>query len=676
MSSANNPQPVLPHSVAAAGDGEHSAAVDAHRPLAAEIQEVLGQLVAQLAARKVDAHWTGRLATSALSTATACSALQLWAQHTSDKAESDAMGRLVERGLAYLDTTQNDDGGFGDTDRSPSNISTTLLVMAAWRIAGPTQERTDSITRAQGYVERAGGWEGLRRRYGKDKTFVVPILANCALAGMVDFRSVPSLPFEAACVPQRMYRLLRLPVVSYAIPALVAIGQLRHFKAPSRNPALRAVRAAAVKRSMEVLLRIQPRSGGYLEATPLTSFVLMSLAATGRADHAVSRAAVRFLRESVREDGSWPIDTDLATWVTSLAMIACQSAEDAGVHAARGVADDATARWLLSCQHRQRHPYTGADPGGWGWTDLSGAVPDADDTPAALIALGRWWRGAGAHEPSCGAASEERAELQRRAQQGAAAGIEWLLGLQNRDGGWPTFCRGWGKLPFDRSGTDLTAHAIRALRVWADLQGAVRRRRIERAIERGFHYLARQQRFDGSWLPLWFGNHDCADDENPVYGTARVLRSYVDLNRVHDAAAQRGLAFLVGCQNADGGWGGGASVGETPLMARRRAQTPGAPPLCSSVEETAQAVAALAVAARKSGNGAIIADAGSIDLDAAIIRGTEWLCRAVRCGLTEIAWPIGFYFAKLWYYEDLYPLVMTTEALSAVSGNGEAGATG
>ena len=23
---------------------------------------------------------------------------------------------------------------------------------------------------------------------------------------------------------------------------------------------------------------------------------------------------------------------------------------------------------------------------------------------------------------------------------------------------WPTFCRGWGRLPFDRSGSDLTAH--------------------------------------------------------------------------------------------------------------------------------------------------------------------------------------------------------------------------
>src|SRR4029079_14402375 len=39
----------------------------------------------------------------------------------------------------------------------------------------------------------------------------------------------------------------------------------------------------------------------------------------------------------------------------------------------------------------------------------------------------------------------------------------WIRDLQNHDGGWPTFCRGWGHLPFDRSGSDLTAHNLRAL---------------------------------------------------------------------------------------------------------------------------------------------------------------------------------------------------------------------
>ena len=49
--------------------------------------------------------------------------------------------------------------------------------------------------------------------------------------------------------------------------------------------------------------------------------------------------------------------------------------------------------------------------------------------------------------------------------EGVAEGLKWLLGLQNSDGGIPTFCRGWGTLPFDRSSPDLTAHAIRA---WLD----------------------------------------------------------------------------------------------------------------------------------------------------------------------------------------------------------------
>ena len=38
----------------------------------------------------------------------------------------------------------------------------------------------------------------------------------------------------------------------------------------------------------------------------------------------------------------------------------------------------------MSCQNQQTHPFTGAAPGGWGWTDLSGAVPDADDTPRSI----------------------------------------------------------------------------------------------------------------------------------------------------------------------------------------------------------------------------------------------------------------------------------------------------
>src|SRR5262249_50079555 len=91
-------------------------------------------------------------------------------------------------------------------------------------------------------------------------------------------------------------------------------------------------------------------------------------------------------------------------------------------------------------QTKEVHPYTGAAPGAWGWSHLPGSVPDCDDTPGAMLAL----LSTGAHWDRWGHARN------------------WVKGLQNRDGGWPTFCRGWGKLPFDRSGTVLTAPSMRA----------------------------------------------------------------------------------------------------------------------------------------------------------------------------------------------------------------------
>ena len=73
-------------------------------------------------------------------------------------------------------------------------------------------------------------------RYGKDRTFAVPILMTCALAGLTSWKEVPSLPFELACLPQSWFRFLNLPVVSYALPALIAIGQAVYHHRPPWNP--------------------------------------------------------------------------------------------------------------------------------------------------------------------------------------------------------------------------------------------------------------------------------------------------------------------------------------------------------------------------------------------------------------------------------------------------------
>lgn len=607
-----------------------------------------------LVSRTQAGHWTGELASSALSTATATSALALVARAT-QQAGAPRSGQLIAGGLKWLAAQQNDDGGFGDTDKSLSNISTTMLVQAAVHLAGAADGHQRLLRRAADYVARQGGVPGLRRRYGKDKTFAVPILTNCALAGLVSWDEVDPLPFELACLPHAWYRWLRLHVVSYAIPALVAIGQARFFHRRPGSPLVRWWRSRSVDPSLRVLEAMQPASGGFLEATPLTSFVVMSLASIGQARHPVVRRGVEFLIGSVRQDGSWPIDTNLATWVTTLSTNALAAA---GEDVSRLDCLD----WILSCQCSKRHPYTHAAPGGWGWSDLSGSVPDADDTPGALLALaacdaalaGRLDRADSDPQDPAAQADVVLADQRRRIHEAAALGVGWLLDLQNRDGGWPTFCRGWGRLPFDRSGTDLTAHALRALRSWQIRWSAELRPvgstaetallaglrpgwqpAVQRAVRRGFSYLARSQQPDGSWLPLWFGNQYQPDDVNPFYGTARVLLGYRDFSRMGSAAADRGLGWLRRQQNADGGWGGHAAPGADG----------------SSVEETALAVEAL------------LAGRGDPAVARCLARGLRWLVESVEAGRHQESTPIGFYFARLWYYERLYPLIFTVGAL-------------
>jgi squalene-hopene/tetraprenyl-beta-curcumene cyclase len=563
-------------------------------------------------------HWVGELSTSALSTATAVMALYL--------ANPFEHRERIDGGLRWLAEHQNDDGGWGDTVKSFSNISTTMLCRAAFRLTGAEKDYPAPVEKVEEYLNvRAGRRnevraEAIRRRYGKDRTFSVPILMTCALAGLVPWREVPRLPFEAAALPQSWYRFARMPVVSYALPALIAIGQCVHHHRGTWNPLTRFPRWLAKGRTLKVLRRIQPTSGGYLEATPLTSFVVMALSSIHRrrrtAEQQVIDEGVRFLVNSVRPDGSWPIDTNLATWVTTLSVNALAAAGDLKSLDRK----EQVLSWLCGQQYVTRHSYTGAAPGGWAWTDLPGGVPDCDDTPGALIAVN-----------SLQYAIDEESGIDAFPPNSppCEAARDWITALQNADGGYPTFCRGWGTLPFDRSGCDLTAHAIRALYRYSTINTLSHSGELqETSIINGLAYIAKQQRPDGSWLPLWFGNQHAKDDINPVYGTSRVLAAYRDLGLTDSPECQHGVSYLLSVQNADGGWGGDR---DCP----------------SSVEETALAVEVL------------------VDLapGEAVERGVAWLVEAVEAGRFREPSPIGFYFAKLWYYEKLYPLIFTVAAL-------------
>ena len=615
---------------------------------------------ALLAEMNAAGHWTGELSSSALSTATAVVALA--------KVDAARHAVLICGGLRWLAENVNADGGWGDTTRSRSNISTTALCWAAFGAADADGEFSTIVQNAEAWLRACGtgvtpvgpagilpGGDGetdganeehpagrpvapqagslchdpawrttqlpiaIARRYGKDRTFSVPILMTLAISGRLGadgWRLVPKLPFELAAMSHKFWGALRLPVVSYALPALIAIGQAIHHHAPTRNPITRLLRALARKKSLRVLETLQPPNGGFLEATPLTSFVTMALASMGLASHIVARKGAEFLAASVRTDGSWPIDTNLATWTTTLAVKAL-------AHQPGTLSSDQNGRlreWLLGQQWREEHPYTHAAPGGWAWTDLPGGVPDADDTPGALLAL--------KHLGPTDAAT----------RAAALAGIRWLRDLQNRDGGIPTFCRGWGALPFDRSSQDLTAHTLRAWNAWRTEIDPRGRPALVRAMSRGLSYLIRTQREDGAWVPLWFGNEHAPHDENPLYGTAHVVIALRELSGSGMlpalGPATRGAAWIASSQNDDGGWGGVRGVP-------------------SSVEETALAVEALAGTSHADGVG----------------RGVAWLVERIESGAWREPSPIGFYFAKLWYHERLYPLIWTVGALGKVIHN-------
>ncbi len=621
---------------------------------------------ALLDARTPAGHWEGELSASALSTATAVCALALFENFRVSNSEfRDASGdtplsaldtrhSAIAHGLAWLAAHVNPDGGWGDTTLSLSNISTTALVWAAFGIVpGADEKYRVTVTGAEKWLtQRAGGIAPeqlaavIIARYGKDRTFSVPILTMCALSGRFGagrdaWRRVLPLPFELAVFPHKLFAALHLPVVSYALPALIAIGQVRHHHWPTRNPLTRLARNLARAKTLRVLTHIQPTSGGFLEATPLTSFVVMSLAGSGNANHSVAIKGVAFLLRSVRSDGSWPIDTNLATWVTTLAVNALGSS----IHEVMGAEErQRILNWLLAQQYRSVHPYTNAAPGGWAWTDLPGGVPDADDTAGALLALKQLSVAA-----VCDRRTPEKegtavtARRYSEVSEAASAGATWLLDLQNRDGGMPTFCRGWTNLPFDRSGSDLTAHALRAWLAWLPLLPTTGQTRLRVSVLAALRHLWLSQRADGSWIPLWFGNQQASNEDNPTYGTARVLQALAGLDEGEypelREPKKRAVQWLLTAQNPDGGWGGGSGVP-------------------SSVEETALAVEALAC----------VETSTVTNASATLVRGVNWLLHRVEGGTWTQTSPIGFYFAKLWYYERLYPHIFTVAALERASG--------
>lgn len=553
--------------------------------------------------RSADGMWRGSLSSSAISTAVSVFALQ--------RIDVDKYAIYIQAGVRWLHETMKTDGSWGDSVESPSNMTATLLTyVSLYAVGQAPSESKQYLSQHLGGDSEEALTKGVLRYYGRDLTFSVPILMMCALAGVVkDWKKIPPFPFELATLPQRLFRYLNLPVVSYAIPALIAIGICQmHKKGGLFSP----IRKLFVPKAMRVLLRMQPADGGFLEAAPLTAFVSMCLAEGGFCEHEVTQRCAQFLIDTVREDGSWPIDTNLAAWVTSLAAKVLPHDQVGAEQLANLIKRNATI---------SIHPFTAAAPGGWGWSDLSGSVPDGDDTSGALVAL---------------------YYLTGKPSDTVENGLKWLMWLQNNDGGMPTFCKGWGKLPFDRSTPDITAHAILAMGLWlpslegklkADVQKSFNR--MLNWMEKGLEVSGERLAFSGGWVPLWFGDQDAADEKAPVYGTATAIDYLMSVQHpVATKLAHSQISFILTTQNEDGGWGGNKGVK-------------------SKVTYTCRALAALAHFPEQ--------------YEDAKQRGWDYLYQRFQAGTLYEREPIGLYFSRLWYSEELYNVLFLLNALKGTT---------
>ncbi|HLY44894.1 MAG TPA: squalene--hopene cyclase [Stellaceae bacterium] len=175
----------------------------------------------------------------------------------------------------------------------------------------------------------------------------------------------------------------------------------------------------------------------------------------------------------------------------------------------------------------------GLRPGGWAFQYANPHYPDLDDTAAVALALDRF-------DPARYRGATDRA-------------AEWVVGMQSRNGGWGSFDADnmnyyLNHIPFADHGALLDPPSVD---VSARCVGFLAQRGMPAdhpAIAMGLDYLRRSQEADGSWFGRWGTNY--------IYGTWSVLAG-LNAAGVDPATPEisRAVAWLIGRQHADGGWG-------------------------------------------------------------------------------------------------------------------------
>jgi squalene-hopene/tetraprenyl-beta-curcumene cyclase len=591
----------------------------------------------------------------------------------------------------WISSQRRPDGTWANSRGGPADLSTTIEAYVALRLADDSPD-DDHMARTAGWIRDAGGIAAAR----------VFTRIWLALFGEWPWEDLPVMP------PEMIYLPAWFPLNVYdwacwarqTIVPLTIVGSLRPvrqlpFGLDELNPAgtgrgpagtrpdrwavlfggldralhvyhrrglraapMRAIRTAALRRCAEWIIARQERDGCWGGIQPPWVYSLIALHLLGYGlDHPVIARGLAGLDSFTiwEQTPQGPIRRLEAcqspVWDTVLAMTALA---DAGLPPDHPALTGA-ARWVLGEEIRGpgdwqvRRPRL--EPAGWAFEFENDGYPDIDDTAEVLLALRRTRLPAGPG-PAAGPSGAPQPEAARSASAQQRA-IDWLIGMQSRDGGWGAFDadntrRLVTRLPFcdfgeviDPPSADVTAHTIEALAA-AGLAGS-------KAVRRGVAWLLRAQESDGSWFGRWGANY--------VYGTGAVVPALIAAGvRPGKPSIRRAIGWLMAHQNDDGGWGEDMRSYDDPGWAGRGEST---------ASQTAWALLAL-IAAGGSAEGT--AD-GTREADS-IERGIRWLADTQRPDgtwdepqFTGTGFPGDFYINY-----HLYRLVFPVSALGRYLG--------
>ncbi|HTP27562.1 MAG TPA: squalene--hopene cyclase [Anaeromyxobacteraceae bacterium] len=523
-------------------------------------------------------HWRAELESHIAVTAEYVLLAQALGLHLSDD-RREAIRR-------YLFARQKANGSWGLAFNHPGDVSSTAETYLALRILGMAED-DERMRKAQRYIRGEGGLEKVR----------VFTRIHLALFGLFPWEAVPSLPPEFILLPSwapvNIYRLsswargtvVPLLVVFHHRP-VYALPNGRspqndwldhlwldpaHKNIPYRCSVVEALRRdgpswTAFFGGVDELLQLYERApefgmGRWLRDRSLRlceKWVLEHQETTGDwggifppmmngvlalhlQGHALDSDPMRRGLAAIEAFG-WEDSAGFRmeacqspVWDSALALIALSDARFDG--------NDprllAVRRWLEAKQltndwgdWKVYNPK--GRPGGWSFEHCNTWYPDVDDTAAVLLALLK-------QDPS-----SRHSEVVRR-------GADWMVSMQNRDGGFAAFDvendrEFLNRIPFsdmdslcDPSSPDVTGRVLEAL-------GVLREWRHHAACHRAIDYLRRSQEKEGSWFGRWGVNY--------VYGTSHVLNGLARQGvPAADRMVERGLRWLESVQNPDGGFG-------------------------------------------------------------------------------------------------------------------------